>query len=92
MDKRTFKRIKMLHEEGMAIKGAIVVLIDLCKSSDEAAEKIEELIFWSADSNITLTAYDRGFCDSLKSMNLDARALSDLLSLRKESRDYDPPT
>lgn len=83
MDKRTFKRIKMLHEEGMSLKGAIVVLIDLCKSSDEAGEMIGELIETQPGAD-----YDRGFVDAMKSAGCSTQGITK----RKELRNYDPPT
>ena len=88
MDKRTFKRIKMLHEEGMGMKGAIVVIIDLCKNSEEAAEKITELFEMKKEAN----TYDRGFCDGVRESNFNVD--TDILHLihdRKERRNYDPP-
>lgn len=82
MNKVTFNRIKMLRKDGMNMKGAIVVLIDLCKNSEEASEKIIELFDTS-----TYDDYDRGFCDCMRQFS----HLDDIPK-RKEFRNYDPRT
>jgi len=44
MNKRTFKRIQMLHEEGVGFETCLTMIISLCKTASEASNKIVKLI------------------------------------------------
>ncbi len=44
MNKRTFKRIQTLHEEGEGFETCITMIISLCKTASEASNKIVRLI------------------------------------------------
>lgn len=89
MNKPTFNRIKMLRKDGMGMKGAMTVIIDLCHSSTEAAEKIIELLELHGDA----ISYDRGFCDGITEADLKVDVnLSELITRRKELKNYDPKT
>lgn len=87
MNKTTFNRIKMLRKDGMGMKGAIVVIIDLCANSDRAADKIIEMLEMYGEE----TVYDRGFCDAIKEANFHVDVdILDLITRRKELINYDP--
>jgi len=44
MNKRTFKRIKKLHEEGVSLGDTFKIILTLSNNADETVSKILELL------------------------------------------------
>ena len=42
MNKRTFKRIQRMYEDGISLQSAILAIIDICENTPEAAIRVIE--------------------------------------------------